>query len=49
MVENHLAEILADWKWGMTNAFMEGLNSVFGATKRKAHSYRFTPHLITML
>ena len=49
MVENHLAGILAHWKWGVTNAFMEGLNSVFSATKRKARGYRLTTHLITML
>jgi transposase len=49
MIENHLAGILAHWKWGVTNAFMEGLNSVFSATKRKARGYRSTIHLITML
>ena len=49
MVEKHLAGILAYWKWGITNAFMEGLNSVFSATKRKARGYRSTTHLITML
>jgi transposase len=49
MVENHLAGILAHWKWGVTNAFMEGLNSVFSATKRKARGYRSTTHLIAML
>lgn len=49
LVENHLAGILAHWKWGVTNAFMEGLNSVFSATKRKARGYRSTTHLITML
>jgi transposase len=49
MIENHLAGILAYWKWGVTNAFMEGLNSVFSATKRKARGYRSTVHLITML
>jgi transposase len=49
MVERHLAGILAHWKWGLTNAFMEGLNSVFSATKRKARGYRSTTHLITML
>jgi transposase len=49
MVENHLAGILAHWKWRVTNAFMEGLNSVFSATKRKARGYRSTTHLITML
>jgi transposase len=26
MVETHLEGILAHWKWGLTNAFMEGLN-----------------------
>lgn len=49
MIENHLAGILAHWKWGLTNAFMEGLNSVFSATKRKARGYRSMTHLITML
>jgi transposase len=49
MIQNHLAGILAHWKWGVTNAFMEGLNSVFSATKRKARGYRSTTHLITML
>jgi transposase len=49
MIERHLAGILAHWKWGVTNAFMEGLNSVFSATKRKARGYRSTTHLITML
>lgn len=49
MVETHLAGILAHWKWGVTNAFMEGWNSVFSGTKRRARGYRSTPHLITML
>lgn len=49
LVENHLAGILAHWKWGVTNAFMEGLNSVFSATKRKARGYRSPTYLITML
>ena len=49
MVEKHLAGILAHWKWGVTNAFLEGLNSVFSATKRKARGCRSTTHLITML
>jgi transposase len=49
MVENHLAGIVAHWKWGLTNAFLEGLNSVFSATKRKARGYRSTTHFITML
>lgn len=48
-ISDHLKGILAHWKWGLTNAFMEGLNSVFSATKRKARGYRSTTHLITML
>lgn len=48
-VEDHLAGILAHWKWGLTNAFMEGLNSVFSAVKRKARGYRSSVYLITML
>jgi transposase len=48
-VEQHAKGILAHWKWGLTNAFMEGLNSVFSATKRKARGYRSTTYLITML
>jgi len=49
MIENHLVGILAHWKWGVTNAFMEALNSVFSGTKRRARGYRSTTHLITML
>lgn len=49
IVEDHLKGILAHWKWGLTNAFLEGLNSVFSATKRKARGYRSTTYFITML
>jgi len=49
MVQSHLEGILAHWKWGVTNAFMEGLNSVFSATKRKARGYRSTVYLTTVL
>jgi hypothetical protein len=49
MIANHLAGILAHWNWGVTNAFLKGLNSVFSATKRKARGYRSTTHLISML
>jgi hypothetical protein len=34
---------------GRDQRFMEGSNSVFSATKRKARGYRSTTHLITML
>ncbi|HNS69211.1 MAG TPA: transposase, partial [Verrucomicrobiota bacterium] len=33
----------------LTNAFMEGLNSVFSAVKRRARGYRSPVYLITML
>ena len=49
MIESHLRGILAHWKWGLTNAFMEGLNSVFSAVKRKARGFRSSVYLITML
>lgn len=49
MVLNHLEGILAHWKGKITNAFMEGLNSVFSATKRKARGYRSTEHLTAVL
>lgn len=49
MIETYLPGILAHWKLGLTNAFMEGLNSVFSAVKRKARGYRSPEYLITML
>jgi transposase len=49
MVLHHLEGILAHWKEKITNAFMEGLNSVFSAVKRRARGYRTSVHLIAML
>ena len=49
MIEAHLQGILAHWRSGVTNAFMEGLNSVFSAVKRKARGFRSSTYLITML
>ncbi|NUN98817.1 MAG: ISL3 family transposase [Candidatus Omnitrophica bacterium] len=49
MVESHLDGIVAHWKRKTTNAFMEGLNSVFSAVKRKARGYRTEFYLINML
>lgn len=49
MVERHLEGILGHWKQGLTTAFLEGLNSLFSATKRKARGYRSTMHQIAML
>jgi transposase len=49
MIRNHLDGILAHWLNHITNAFMEGLNSVFSAVKRKARGFRSVPNLISML
>lgn len=49
MITRHLAGILGHWVRGTTNAFLEGLNSVFSAVKRKARGFRSTDNLITML
>ena len=49
MIERHLDGIMSHWVRGTTNAFMEGLNSVFSAVKRKARGFRSVENLITML
>ena len=49
MITRHLDGILGHWVRGTTNAFLEGLNSVFSAVKRKARGFRSTDNLITML
>jgi len=35
MIENHLAGISGSLEMGLTNAFMEGLNSVFSAVNAR--------------
>jgi len=49
MVERHLEGILGHWQEGLTTAFLEGLNSLFSATKRKARGYRSPEYQTTML
>lgn len=49
MIEVHLNGILAHWKHRLTNGFMEGMNSVFSAVKRKARGYRSPRYLTAML
>lgn len=49
MVERHLEGILGHWKAALTTAYLEGLNSLFSATKRKARGYRTTKNLLAML
>jgi transposase len=48
-VEKHMAGILVHWKHRITNAFMEGLNSVFSAVKRRSRGFRSMEYLTTML
>jgi transposase len=49
MVERHWEGILAHWQQGLTTAFLEGLNSLFSAVKRKARGYRSKEYQIAML
>jgi transposase len=49
MIEKNLKGIMAHWKWRLTNAYMEGLNSLFQATKRRARGYKSSTTFITML
>lgn len=49
MIEKHAVGILAHWDHGTTNAYMEGLMSVFSAVKRRARGYRSSQNLIAML
>lgn len=49
MIERHLEGILGHWKEGLTTAYLEGLNSLFSATKRKARGYRCTEYQTAML
>ncbi len=49
MVEDHLEGILDHWTRGLTSAFIEGLNSLFSAVKRKALGYRTVEYKTAML
>ena len=49
MIEWDLEAILAHWTRGLTGAFMEGLNSLFSAVKRKARGYRTAEYMTAML
>jgi transposase len=48
MVERHWEGMLGHWRKGLTTAFLEGLNSLFSATKRKARGYRSTEYQTAM-
>jgi transposase len=49
MIEGHWEGILAHWTQGLTIAFMEELNSLFSAVKRKARGYRTVQYMTTIL
>jgi transposase len=49
MVARHLDGILAHWQQGLTTAFLEGLNSLFSAVKRRARGYRSSEYQTAML
>ena len=49
-IEKHLEGILAHWTSGwLSTGFLEGLNSVFSAVKRKARGFRSSVYMIAML
>ncbi len=48
MIRYHLEGILAHWRNQTTNAFIQALNSVFSAVKRKARGFRSTDNFIAM-
>jgi transposase len=47
--ERHLEGVLAHWRNKTTHAFLEALNSVFSAVKRRARGFRSTDNLIAVL
>ena len=49
LVERPWEGILGHWQDGLTTAFLEGLNSLFSATKRQARGYRCSEYQIAML
>jgi transposase len=49
MIERPLEGVMAHWLRWTTNAFHEGLNSVFSAVMRKARGLRSTENPISML
>jgi transposase len=50
-IEKHFKGILAHWTAGgwLSTGYLEALNSVFSAVKRKARGYRSSEYMITML
>jgi transposase len=48
-IEKHMEGILAHWDGELSTAFMEGMNSVFSAVKRKARGFKSVEYLTVML
>lgn len=48
-IEEHLEGIVAHWEEELSTAFLEGLNSVFSAVKRKARGFKSSAYMIPML
>jgi transposase len=48
-IEECIEGVCANWRTGVTNAFMEGLNSVFSSVKRRARGFRTERNLTLML
>lgn len=48
-IETHLEGIVAHWEAELSTAFMEGLNSVFSAVKRRSRGFKSSEYLIAML
>ena len=48
-IKRHLDGVLNHWLGELSTAFMEGLNSVFSAVKRKARGFRSTEYMTCML
>jgi transposase len=49
MIEGHFDGILSHWVQGLTTAFMEGLNSLYSAVKRRVGGYRSVEYMTAML
>ena len=49
MIERRLEGMLAHWRHKTANAFLEALNNLFSAVKRKARGFRSSDNLIAML
>ncbi len=49
MVEGYFEGILVQNNYGLTNAFMNGLNRLFSVVKREARGYRTVEYMTTML